>query len=78
MGEVIPLSDAGSGRYTVVSLEGGHGFLKKVSEMGIYPGSEIEVLGDSAEGGPVRILVKGSQIGMGRGMALRIFVRKRG
>ncbi len=77
MGNVIPLSNAGSGLYTVVSLDGGHGFLKKLSEMGIYPGSELEVLGPAVEGGPVRVLVKGSQIGIGMGMALRIFVRKR-
>ncbi len=77
MGKMVPLSDADSGVYTVVSLEGGHGFLKKLSEMGIYPGSTIEVLGPTADGGPVRVLVKGSQVGIGRGMALRIIVRKR-
>ncbi len=76
MGGVIPLSSAKSGSYIVVSLKGGQGFLKKLSDMGIYPGSVIEVIDRSFDGGPVRIVVKGSQIGIGMGMASRIFVRR--
>jgi len=76
MYNVIPLSKAASGRYRVISLQGGRGFIHKIAEMGIYPDSTLEVLGAMDGSGPVRVQVKGSHLAIGRGMAARILVER--
>jgi Fur family ferric uptake transcriptional regulator len=70
----LPLDRAKPGVYTVASLGGGAQFLRKLSEMGVHPGARVEVLAPGAGSGPLRVKVKGSQIGVGRGMASRIRV----
>lgn len=72
---VVSLDRAGQGDYVVVSLDGGIGFMKKIHHMGIYPGSHIKLVTPPAAGGPVRVVVKGSHLGIGRGMASRIYVK---
>jgi len=62
------------GLYKVVSLKGGYGFLKKLSDLGLYPGVVVKVIASSTVGGPIRVIVKGSQFGMGRGMASKVWV----
>jgi len=70
----IPLDCATEGQYRVVSLSGGRGFLRRLADFGIYPGAFIEVLPPAPAGGPVRVMVRGSQFGLGRGMAKKILV----
>ena len=76
MQRLIPLSSAPPGNYIVVSLNGGHGFVQRIAEMGMYPDSQIKVLGAMNGGGPIRIVVKGSQLAIGRGMAAKIMVTR--
>jgi Fur family ferric uptake transcriptional regulator len=73
----IPLSSATSGTYRVVSLAGGKGFVRKLSSMGLYPNAALTIVTSSVVG-PVRVWVKGTQFGIGRGMASRIIVQPTG
>jgi len=43
-------------------------------DMGLTPGTEILVVKSAPFHGPVEILVRGSRLALGRGMAERIFV----
>ncbi len=64
----------------VVSLAGGPGFVKRVSEMGIGPGSKLRVV---KSGGPGPVIVEmtssvgasGPRMALGLGAASRILVR---
>jgi len=72
----MSLDSVGEGSYIVVSLNGGRGFIRKLIRLGIYPGSRIRVISSAVIGGPVRIMVKESQFGIGAGMARRVLVRR--
>ncbi len=65
-----------NGKYKVVSIEGGTGLLRKLTDLGIYPGSMLEVISGYQRGGPIVLSVKGSRFGIGRGMASRIVVQR--
>ncbi len=67
-----------NGNYRVVSIDGGGGLIKKLAGLGIYPGADLEVLASSKGRGPVRLSVMGSQFGLGRGMASKIYVKSAG
>ena len=60
-------------RVRLVSVEAGHELQGRLAAMGLVPGVEIEVLGNSHHG-PFLIAVKGSRIMLGRGMAQKIVV----
>jgi ferrous iron transport protein A len=60
-----------SARVTRV-LAAGPGMQRKLSAMGILPGSVVAVL--NAQNGPLLIRVGDSRVGLGRGMAQRIMV----
>lgn len=60
-------------RVRLVSVEAGHGLQGRLAAMGLVPGVEIEVLGNSFHG-PFLIAVKDSRIMLGRGMAQKIVV----
>ncbi len=72
----MTLDSVGPGEYRIIELSGGHGFVKKLTDMGIYPGVIVRVISSSPFGGPVRIVVKGSQYAIGKGMASKIYVSK--
>ena len=69
------VNEVGNGSYRVVSIDGSGGFVKKLTALGIHPDADLEVLGSSKGRGPVRLSVMGSQFGLGRGMASRIYVK---
>jgi ferrous iron transport protein A len=60
-------------RVRFVSVEACHGLQSRLAAMGLVPGVEIEVLGNSPHG-PFLIAVKGSRIMLGRGMAQKIVI----
>jgi len=71
---MIPLSMARQGeRLRVLRISGGKGFVQRLAEMGLYPGVEIEIISDGSKG-PFIIGIGLSRIGLGFGMAKRIFV----
>jgi Fur family ferric uptake transcriptional regulator len=73
--QAVPLSIAGKGKYRIIVLKGGRGFVRKLAHMGLYPNAEITVI-SARRNGPVRVIVKGSQLVLGRGMASKILVSR--
>jgi DtxR family Mn-dependent transcriptional regulator len=65
---------------TVESISGGQGkgggFEKRLMDMGLTPGTTVTVVKSAPFHGPLEILVRGSRLALGRGMAERIFVEK--
>jgi len=52
----------------------GWGFEKRLMDMGLTPGTRVQVVKSAPFHGPLEILVRGSRLALGRGMAERIFV----
>ena len=50
------------------------GFEKRLVDMGFTPGTRVTVVKSAPFHGPFEILVRGSRLALGRGMAERIFV----
>jgi len=66
---------------TVVSILPSHGgrgrgcgFVRRVMEMGLTPGTRITVVSSAPFHGPVEVVVRGSRLAVGRGVAERIIV----
>ena len=59
-------------RARIISVETGHGLRTRLMQMGITPGTIIEVVDNSR--GPVIVRVRGIVIALGRGMANKIIV----
>lgn len=79
----VPLTALGNGEEGVVAsikagrchgFGGGAGFEKRLMDMGLTPGTRITVVKSAPLHGPLEILVRGSRLALGRGMAERIFV----
>ncbi|MGQ9550896.1 MAG: FeoA family protein [Candidatus Bathycorpusculaceae bacterium] len=52
----------------------GWGFEKRLMDMGLTPGTRVTVVKSAPFHGPLEIIVRGSRLALGRGMAERIFV----
>lgn len=59
---------------TVVQVEGGRGFSRRLSAMGLRSGSRVTKVGSMFMRGPVTVRVGQTQIALGFGMARRILV----
>jgi Fe2+ transport system protein FeoA len=75
----VPLTALKKGESgTVASISAGHGrsggFERRLMDMGLTPGTTITVVKSAPFHGPFEILVRGSRLALGRGMARRIFV----
>ena len=74
------LKDKETGTVTSIKTERGRGrgrgwgFEKRLMDMGLTPGTQVTVVKSAPFHGPVEILVRGSRLALGRGMAERIFV----
>jgi DtxR family Mn-dependent transcriptional regulator len=82
-GLVVPLATLKDGETGIVSFikagrgadwGGGWGFEKRLMDMGLTPGTRVTVVKSAPFQGPLEILVRGSRLVLGRGMAERIFV----
>jgi len=81
----IPLTALKNGETgTVTSVRTGRGwghgrswgFEKRLMDMGLTPGTKVTVVKSAPFHGPLEILVRGSRLALGRGMAERIFVER--
>jgi Fe2+ transport system protein FeoA len=63
-------------RVVIKDVAGGIGVKRRLESLGLYPGEEVEVV--SSNSGPVILNVKGSRVGIGCGMALKILVSNNG
>jgi Fe2+ transport system protein FeoA len=71
---VVPLSDLAPGeRGEVAELCGGRGARRRLGELGLTPGTAVELIGAR---GPVLALVRGSRVALGLGMARKVLVRR--
>jgi len=52
----------------------GWGFEKRLMDMGLTPGVEVVVVKSVPFHGPLEVVVRGSRLALGRGMAEKIFV----
>jgi len=74
------LKDGATGMVTSIKTSHGRGqgrgwgFEKRLMDMGITPGTKVTVVKSAPFHGPLEILVRGSRLALGRGMAERIFV----
>ncbi len=59
----------------VACLEGGHRMTSRLADLGILPGVVLEVLRDGSTG-PLMLMVRGTRLAIGRGMAERVWVRR--
>jgi len=54
----------------------GHGCVRRLMDMGLTPGTQVEISKAAPFHGPVEVIVRGSRLALGRGMAERILVEK--
>ncbi|MCK5218936.1 transcriptional repressor [bacterium] len=77
-GEEVTLSAISNGhRAQVTRLEGGLGLQRRLREMGIVPGTEIEVLSNQFAG-PFLIRVRGSRLAIGHHITHKIIAQQLG
>jgi ferrous iron transport protein A len=57
----------------VAGVRGGRGLVRRLSEMGLVPGTEVIVVSSHMRG-PMVLKVLGSKLMLGRGMAHKILV----
>ena len=60
----------------ITSIDGGHGFQRRLQVLGIREGQEIKIVSKQPFRGPLTIKVCGSQMTLGRGMARKILVEE--
>ncbi len=75
----VPLTALRAGEAgTVATIKAGYGrgrvFKKRLMDMGLTPGTRVSVVKSAPFHGPLEILVRGSRLALGRGMAERVFV----
>jgi Fe2+ transport system protein FeoA len=82
----VPLTALKDGETAILtSIEASHGrgrgrgwgFERRLMDMGLTPGTKVIVVKSAPFHGPLEILVRGSRLALGRGMAERIFVEIR-
>ncbi|MFW6139619.1 MAG: FeoA family protein [Spirochaetota bacterium] len=71
---MVPLSMVDPGqRVEIVQIRGGRGIVSRLTGMGFYPGVVVEII--SNRRGPLIIAREGIRLGIGFGMAHKIYVR---
>ena len=56
----------------VVAVYGGRGLMRRLAELGFTRGERVKVLRSGP--GPILVLVKGSRVALGHGVAMKILV----
>lgn len=59
----------------LVAVEGGMEVEKRLADMGFLPGETVQVLHNTGHG-PVTVMIKGSKIALGHGLAQKIRVKE--
>jgi len=72
----MPLVMASPGKLlTVIGINAGWGLQRRLTDMGLTPGVQIRVMNGQCAG-PVLIDLRGSRLGLGRGVAQKILVKE--
>ncbi|MDO9529182.1 MAG: FeoA family protein [Syntrophales bacterium] len=72
----LPMASLGK-RVRIVSLAGGRGMQERLISMGMWPGSEIEVI-RRGDPGPFIVAIGEARMAIGTGMAQKIMVSENG
>lgn len=76
-GNLTTLRDLPKGKKGLIAfIRGGKNVVKRLADMGLTHNTEIKVLKSAPFGGPVKIAVRGSELVIGRGIALKIFLQR--
>ncbi len=71
----LPLTGLNIGaQATIDFIRGGRKASQRLADMGLTPGTEIEVVNIAPFGGPIEILVRESRLVLGRGLANKVFI----
>ncbi len=57
----------------IVGVAGGRGFMRRLMDLGLTPGTRVKVLRSQGYG-PILIGVRGTRLALSRGVATKIFV----
>jgi len=72
---LVALSELREGQCgKVFFIRGGHNVLQRLLDMGLTPSTSVSVIKAAPFEGPVEILVRGSRLALGRGIASKVFV----
>jgi ferrous iron transport protein A len=72
----MPLAMASPGKLlAIISVNAGWRLQRKLLDMGLTPGVQIRIV-NSQYAGPVLIDLRGSRLGLGRGVAQKILVKE--
>lgn len=75
--EATPLEDLKQEEKAKVAfIIGGRRLVRRLTEMGLTPGTEITVLRSAPFLGPIEISLRGVSLALGRGVALKVFVTR--
>jgi len=75
--DTVSLADLPEGeKCTIVFAAGGHGMVRRLAEMGLTPGTEARVVRSAPMHGPIEVSVRGVSLALGRGIAIRVLVRR--
>jgi len=72
---LLALSELKEGQAGKISfIRGGHNVLQRLLDMGLTPSTKITLIKAAPFEGPIQILVRGSKLALGRGIASKVFV----
>ncbi|MEM2084226.1 MAG: FeoA domain-containing protein [Nitrososphaerota archaeon] len=75
--DILPLTSLKQGEKGIITfMYGGRGLVRRLTEMGLTPGTEVIIVKEAPFHGPIEVCVRGTFLAIGRGMASKIFVKK--
>ncbi|MBM4248810.1 MAG: metal-dependent transcriptional regulator [Euryarchaeota archaeon] len=78
-GQAVPLTSMQPGRTArVLFVRGGRAVVKRLCDLGLTPGTQVRLLRSAPMRGPVEVRVRGCDLAIGRGIALKVFVEDPG
>jgi len=73
----VPLLELDTGRVAMIKqVEGGYGFEKRLTSLGIRVGQTVRRVGSGPFNGPIVVEVDRARVAIGKGMAIKIFVEE--
>ncbi len=74
--EIIPLSDLKEGQTGLITfIRGGTRACQRLADLGLTKDTAVRLVKSAPFQGPVQISVRGTKVAIGRGLAMKIFVR---
>ena len=75
--DVVPLVNLQEGAKGIVTHTTGEmGVVRRLSDMGLTPGSEVKLLRKCSFHGPIEVEIRGVALALGYGLASEIFVQR--